>query len=160
MSSGEIFALKLRRENAINAWRTLMGPTNSEAAKKDAPNSIRALYGTDIQANACHGSDAVKSAQRELEFHFPSQYTLGLIKPDSVKAGNERAILYRIESEGFRIVESKKIQLTKEKAEQFYDEHKVLFCFCFCCLCFFRYAFGEWKKLILAQNKMFTKMCV
>ena len=127
MTSGPIFALKLRRENGISAWRTLMGPTNAEVAKKDFPKSIRALYGTDVQQNATHGSDSVKSAQRECAFYFETQNTLALIKPDSTKAGNDRAILHRIQSEGFKIVEMKRLQLTKEMAEGFYAEHKVLF---------------------------------
>ena len=53
------------------------------------------------------------------------QQTLALIKPDAVKAGNAEKILARIEKEGFKIVEKKKIQLTKERAEGFYAEHKV-----------------------------------
>ena len=70
MTSGEIYALKLEKCDAIKAWRALMGPTNSETARKDAPNSIRALFGTDVQQNATHGSDSEKSAERELKFFF------------------------------------------------------------------------------------------
>ena len=70
MTSGDIYALKLEKCGAIKAWRELMGPTNSETARKEAATSIRALFGTDVQQNATHGSDSEKSAQRELKFFF------------------------------------------------------------------------------------------
>jgi hypothetical protein len=40
-------------------------------AREEAPDSIRALYGTDQTANAVHGSDGKESAEREIEFFFP-----------------------------------------------------------------------------------------
>ena len=70
MTSGPIYALKLEKCGAIKGWRELMGPTNAEAARKDSPTSIRACFGTDVQENATHGSDSVKSAERELKFFF------------------------------------------------------------------------------------------
>ena len=33
--------------------------------------SLRAIYGTDDQRNALHGSDSFSSAQREIRFFFP-----------------------------------------------------------------------------------------
>ena len=35
------------------------------------PSSIRALFGTDNQRNAVHGSDSFSSAVREIHFFFP-----------------------------------------------------------------------------------------
>ena len=136
MTSGAIFALKLQRSNAISQWRKLMGPTNAETARNENPNSIRALYGTDVQENATHGSDSLKSAERELNFFFEMQDTLAMIKPDAVEAGNAQAILDRIEAEGFNIVQRKGLRLTQERAEAFYAEHKVLFFGLFVCLRF------------------------
>lgn len=48
-----------------------MGPTNSLKAVEEAPNSIRARFGTDGTQNATHGSDSMGSAARELNFWFP-----------------------------------------------------------------------------------------
>ena len=59
-------------KNAITAWRKLIGPTNSEKARDEAPGSVRALWGTDGQRNAAHGSDAPESAARELGLMFSS----------------------------------------------------------------------------------------
>jgi len=38
MSSAPIYAMKLERIDAVPAWRALMGPTNSEKAREEAPN--------------------------------------------------------------------------------------------------------------------------
>lgn len=72
MASNPSMVLVLRKEGAIAAWRTLMGPTNAARAKSSHPNSIRALFGTDGSKNAVHGSDSPMSAAREIEFFFPS----------------------------------------------------------------------------------------
>eukprot|EP00490_Sorites_sp_Unknown_P027606 CAMPEP_0114656562 /NCGR_PEP_ID=MMETSP0191-20121206/12552_1 /TAXON_ID=126664 /ORGANISM="Sorites sp." /LENGTH=141 /DNA_ID=CAMNT_0001874069 /DNA_START=2101 /DNA_END=2526 /DNA_ORIENTATION=+ len=70
MTSGDVVALRLQKKNAIKEWRELMGPTDAAKAKKEAPNSLRAKYGTNIEANACHGSDSPKAAKRELNLIF------------------------------------------------------------------------------------------
>lgn len=55
---------------AIASWRALIGPTNSDKARADAPQSLRARFGTDGTQNACHGSDAPDTAAAELGFFF------------------------------------------------------------------------------------------
>jgi nucleoside diphosphate kinase homolog 5 len=70
MSSGPIIAIELAKINAIQSWRDLIGPTNSEKAREIQPDSIRAIYGTDGQCNAVHGSDSEASAEREIRFFF------------------------------------------------------------------------------------------
>ena len=72
MSSGPVIKLELRGPDAVRKWRELIGPTNSEKAREEAPASVRALFGTDQQANAAHGSDAAESAERELGLMFSS----------------------------------------------------------------------------------------
>lgn len=71
MSSGPLVALVLAKSDAIAAWRGLMGPTNSLTAKQEAPDSLRARFGTDGTMNATHGSDSPASASREMRFYFP-----------------------------------------------------------------------------------------
>ena len=53
MASGEIIALELVKEGAIPAWRALCGPTNSLKAKEEAPESLRARFGTSETLGAC-----------------------------------------------------------------------------------------------------------
>jgi len=67
MTEGPIVAMILEKENAISAWRNLMGATNPE----DAPEgSIRRAYGTNIGRNAVHGSDAEETAAYETSYFF------------------------------------------------------------------------------------------
>lgn len=58
---------------AIAKWRTLIGPTDSNKARAEAPNSLRAAFGTDGSFNACHGSDAPDTAAEEIGFFFGQQ---------------------------------------------------------------------------------------
>ena len=50
--------------------------------------------------------------------------TLSIIKPDAVKKGVIGKILDRFESNGLRIAAMKKVQPSKEQAENFYAVHK------------------------------------
>lgn len=47
MSSGRIAAIELVGPGAVPKWRELIGPTDSNKARMEAPSSIRAHYGTD-----------------------------------------------------------------------------------------------------------------
>jgi nucleoside-diphosphate kinase len=67
MTEGPVVVLALERENAIATWREVMGATNP--AKADA-GTIRRLFGTSIERNASHGSDAPETSRTELGFFF------------------------------------------------------------------------------------------
>jgi len=70
MTSGPVVAMVLEGENAIRRVREIIGPTDSEEARKVAPNSLRAQFGTDKGKNAVHASDSPESAQYEICFVF------------------------------------------------------------------------------------------
>lgn len=67
MSSGPVVALVLEGEGAIKKWRDLMGPTNSLQAPK---GTLRGDFGTDVEQNATHGSDAPETARLEISYFF------------------------------------------------------------------------------------------
>jgi nucleoside-diphosphate kinase len=67
MTEGPVVVVALERENAIKAWRDLMGSTNPANA---AEGTIRKKFGTAIDRNAAHGSDAPETAAYELAFFF------------------------------------------------------------------------------------------
>lgn len=50
--------------------------------------------------------------------------TLSIIKPNAVEDNNIGNVIARFESEGLKIAAAKLVQLSKEKAEGFYIEHK------------------------------------
>jgi nucleoside-diphosphate kinase len=67
MSSGNIMAVILEKENAVEDFRKLIGATNPKDAEA---GTIRANYGASIEANAVHGSDSDENAQIEGNFFF------------------------------------------------------------------------------------------
>jgi nucleoside-diphosphate kinase len=69
MSSGPAVVLALDAPDAISRWRTVMGATNP--ANADA-GTIRKDFGTSIERNATHGSDAPDTAAFEIGFFFPA----------------------------------------------------------------------------------------
>lgn len=67
MTEGPVVVQVLEGENAIARNREIMGATNSKEA---AAGTIRAEFGTDIERNAVHGSDAPETAAQEIAFFF------------------------------------------------------------------------------------------
>ena len=67
MTSGPSVVMALEKENAVQAWRDLMGPTDSTKAPK---GTIRGDFGTSMGENASHGSDSPENAKIELSYFF------------------------------------------------------------------------------------------
>ena len=68
-------ALVLEGEGAIKKWRDLMGPTNSLQAPK---GTLRGDFGTDVEQNATHGSDAPETARVEISYFFNASEICGV----------------------------------------------------------------------------------
>ncbi len=67
MTSGPVIPAALEHDSAVPYLREVMGATNSAEA---ADGTVRALYGTNIERNAIHGSDSPENAAIELAFFF------------------------------------------------------------------------------------------
>jgi nucleoside-diphosphate kinase len=67
MTRGPIVAAILEKDNAVDAFRTLIGATNPADA---AEGTIRKKYAASIGENAVHGSDSDDNAAIESAFHF------------------------------------------------------------------------------------------
>ena len=67
MISGPVLVQVLEADNAVIFYREIMGSTNPEEADS---NTIRKLFGKDIQCNAVHGSDSEENAIIEISFFF------------------------------------------------------------------------------------------
>ncbi len=67
MTSGPCVVIALEKESAVQAWRDLMGPTDSTKAPK---GTIRGDFGTSVGENASHGSDSEENAKIELSYFF------------------------------------------------------------------------------------------
>ncbi|WP_296619555.1 nucleoside-diphosphate kinase [Marivirga sp.] len=67
MSGGNIVAMILEKDNAVEDFRKLIGATNPADAEE---GTIRKIFATSIEANAVHGSDSDENAQIEGSFFF------------------------------------------------------------------------------------------
>jgi len=67
MTSGPIIVQVLIGENAIIKNREIMGATNPISA---AAGTLRYDFGTSIEANVVHGSDALETAKFEVAYFF------------------------------------------------------------------------------------------
>ena len=68
ISGGPLVAAVIEGNEAIAAWRTMMGATNPINA---AMGTIRGDLATETQFNVSHGSDSLESAAREIALFFP-----------------------------------------------------------------------------------------
>eukprot|EP00892_Ulva_mutabilis_P003864 jgi/Ulvmu1/184/UM001_0188.1 len=135
MSSGCIMAIELLAQNAIAKWRALIGPTNSETARQDAPKSLRARFGTDGTCNACHGSDAVETAEQESNFFFgpggrhgvievSPDTTLAIIKPHALADHQAGAILTSMAQAGLQLRAMELFSVGHAAAGEFYEVYR------------------------------------
>lgn len=67
MSSGPCIVMALEAPDAIRKWRDLMGATDPGKA---AEGTLRKDFGSSIERNATHGSDAPETAAFELGYFF------------------------------------------------------------------------------------------
>ena len=70
MTSGPIVAAILEKENAVEAFRNLIGATDPTKAEE---GTIRKMFAKSIAANAVHGSDSDENAAIEGAFFFSSR---------------------------------------------------------------------------------------
>lgn len=67
MASGPVVVAILEKDNAVEDFRKLIGPTDPSKASE---GTIRHLFGTSVRANAIHGSDSDENAEIEASFFF------------------------------------------------------------------------------------------
>lgn len=73
MTSGPIVVQVLKRKDAVQKNRDLMGATNPTNASE---KTIRKLYGLSVEENSVHGSDSESNAEIEINFFFSSREIL------------------------------------------------------------------------------------
>ena len=77
MTSGPVVVGVLEGPDAIAKNRELMGPTDSTKAE---PGTIRGDFGTNIERNAVHGSDAPETARVEIAYFFNASEILAPVE--------------------------------------------------------------------------------
>ncbi|XP_047559714.1 nucleoside diphosphate kinase 7 isoform X2 [Lutra lutra] len=137
ITSGPVIAMEILRDDALCEWKRLLGPANSGMARTEAPESLRALFGTDGIRNAAHGPDSFASAAREMELFFPSSGVCGpantakftnctccIIKPHAISEGLLGKILMAIRDAGFEISAMQMFSMDRVNVEEFYEVYK------------------------------------
>ena len=74
MTSGPVVVQVLEGENAVAAYRDVMGATNPANA---AEGTIRKLFAESIEANSAHGSDSLENAAIEIAYFFAGTEIVG-----------------------------------------------------------------------------------
>ena len=74
MISGPVVVQVLEGENAITAYRDLMGATDPAKA---AEGTIRKAFAKSISDNSVHGSDSPETAQKEIAQFFSGKEIVG-----------------------------------------------------------------------------------
>jgi len=74
MTSGPVVVQVLEGDNAVAAYRDLMGATDPAKA---APGTIRKVHALSIGENSVHGSDAADTAQKEIAQFFAGNEIAG-----------------------------------------------------------------------------------
>jgi nucleoside-diphosphate kinase len=133
MQTDVVTGMELVSENAIGKFREVLGPTDTNQAKQEAPNSLRALFGTDGTRNACHGSGTGAEFQREHALFFSKSFgptaafnncTCCIIKPHIVQEGRAGQVIDMILQEGFEISSMEMFTLDRPTAEEFFEVYK------------------------------------
>ena len=74
MTSGPVVVQVLEGQNAITAYREVMGSTNPSEA---ADGTIRKEFAESIEANSVHGSDSIENAAIEISYFFTDEEIVG-----------------------------------------------------------------------------------
>ncbi|XP_078536640.1 thioredoxin domain-containing protein 6 [Lissotriton helveticus] len=70
MCQGPSLMMILSKENAVEEWRSLMGPTDPEEAQSTAPDSLRSKFAKSILQNGLHGASNKEHAVEKINFLF------------------------------------------------------------------------------------------
>ena len=74
MTSGPVVVQVLEGQNAVTAYREVMGSTNPSEA---ADGTIRKEFAEGIEANSVHGSDSIENASIEIAYFFTNEEIVG-----------------------------------------------------------------------------------
>ena len=133
MQSDVSTGMELVGENAIERFREILGPTDSADAKVNAPNTLRAHFGSDTLRNAIHASASASDMEKESNLFFSPAFgptaafnncTCCVIKPHIVQEGLAGQVIDMILQEGFEISSMEMFHLNKPTAEEFFEVYK------------------------------------
>ena len=137
MMSDVAIGMEVLKDNAYEELQLLAGPENPQQAKLEAPESIRAIFGHDLQRNSVHVDDQ----QSMIDFFFNqgphqnkrncvtsailSKCSLLLVKPHIIQSKLLGQMVDAVLTKGgFEISALQMFHLNKSTACEFFEVYK------------------------------------
>ncbi|KAL0901415.1 hypothetical protein ABMA27_006682 [Loxostege sticticalis] len=131
-----VYGLELVGKDAVSVCIKTLGDGDP---LKAAPETIRALYGTDPVRNCVYAAGTQDDATQDLEYFFPppplrstrlrltatlSNCTLCIVKPHAIREGKLGAALESIDEGGFEVTALNMFIVENINAAEFYEVYK------------------------------------
>ena len=126
-TGGESKVMIVEKERAVPDLFLKVGPSSVAEAKISAPESLRARFAEsdeDVAVHAVASEDTVQFVVRVVfKGKLPIEHTLAMIKPGTADT-HYREIVRDLKNAKFNILQEKRLRLSLEEAEEFYQEHQ------------------------------------
>lgn len=135
--SEPVVAIELVGSNAVERFKENVGPVDPLEARKVAPDTLRAIYGSEKQSNGFHASHSLEQASKNSQMFFGQDSkslpkttvqldntTCCVIKPHAIKNGDLGHIISFISENKFKVTAMQSFHLSKANAEEFLEVYK------------------------------------
>ncbi|CAF1461912.1 unnamed protein product, partial [Adineta steineri] len=122
MTSGPSTALYITKKDGVQAFRTLLGPTEKNRIKEAAGTLRNEFDIVDAKINSLHGARTQAEANRNLQFFFPEERILVILKPNLTDQ-QKTEIVEAFRKAHFFVMARKTEKLTPEQVAQLEKSH-------------------------------------
>jgi nucleoside-diphosphate kinase len=121
LTSGPCMCVAVGATSAVLALQEACGPAHPATARKKAPSSLRALFGTDLVRNAIYASETAELARQQIdlvfdEFFVGEQNAFALLTPDLTR--EFEFVMNKIAKAGFIVSASVTVTLPEAEASK------------------------------------------
>ncbi|CAF2054815.1 unnamed protein product [Rotaria magnacalcarata] len=123
MTSGPSLALYMIKKDAVQGFRTLLGPAEKNQIKEASGTFRHEFDMVDTNVNSLHGPRSHAEVNRNVQFFFPEERILAILKPNLT--GQQRSdIVDALKKAGFFIMARKTDKLTGDQVAQLEKAHQ------------------------------------
>ncbi|CAF3343186.1 unnamed protein product [Rotaria socialis] len=121
--SGPSLALYMIKKDAVQGFRTLLGPTEKNKIKEASGTFRHEFDMVDINVNSLHGPRSHAEVNRNVQFFFPEERILAILKPN-LTSQQRSDIVDALKKAGFFIMARKMDKLTGDQVAQVEKAHQ------------------------------------